>query len=159
MFGKVMSVSDEMMPQYFELATNVPMAEVREIQAGLKSGKLHPMDVKKRLAREIITIYHNADAASEAQAEFEKVFSAREIPTDMPEIPISASDLKDGKLWIVRLIVSAGFAASNGEARRLVEQGAVTLDGERIADSGADIPIKDGQVLHVGKLKFGRIRL
>ena len=159
MFGKVMSIADEFMPQYFELCTDIQISEVREMEAGIKSGKLHPMDVKKRLAREIITIYHDAQAASEAQAEFERVFSARELPSDLAPINVPKSALKDGKIWIVRLVVSAGFAASNGEARRLVEQGAVTLDSEKITDTNAEIAVTEGQVLHVGKLKFGQIHL
>lgn len=157
MFGKLMSIPDDIMPQYFELATDVPMSEVREIRAGLESGKLHPMEVKKRLASEIVTIYHGAEAAKEAQAEFERVFSARELPTEMPTIKVPSSAFKDGKVWIVRLITTAGFASSNGEARRLVEQGAVTLNGEKITDVNAEIALKGGEVLHVGKLKFGRI--
>jgi len=157
MFGKVMSIPDDVMPQYFELATEVPLPEVREIEEGLAGGKLHPMEAKKRLAREIVTIYHGAEAAGEAQAEFERVFSAHELPSEMPSICVPRSAIKDGKVWIVRLITIAGFAASNGEARRLVEQGAVTLDGERITDVNAELPIKDGQILHVGKLKYGRI--
>lgn len=159
MFGKLMSIPDAVMPQYFELTTNVPMAEVREIEAGLKAGTLHPMETKKRLGREIVSIYHSPEAAQEAQAEFEKVFSSREVPTEMPPVNIKQSDLKDGKVWIVRLVALAGFAPSNGEARRLVQQGAVSLGGEKITDVSAEIPVKEGQVLHVGKLKFGQIHL
>ncbi len=159
MFGKVMSIADEIMPNYFELATSVPLEEVKQIEAGLKDGTLHPMDVKKRLAREIVAIYHGAEAAQEAQAEFEKVFSSRELPTDIPPINVKQADLKDGKMWIVRLVSAAGFAPSNGEARRLVQQGAVSLDGEKITDANAEITLADGQVLHVGKLKYGQIRI
>ena len=159
MFGKLMSIPDAAMPNYLELATNVPMSEVREIEAGLKAGALHPMETKKRLAREIVSIYHSSEAAREAQAEFEKVFSSREVPTEMPPINVPKDALKDGKVWIVRLVTLAGFAPSNGEARRLVQQGAVSLDGEKITDVSAEIPVKEGQVLHVGKLKFGQIHL
>lgn len=159
MFGKVMSIPDNLMPQYFELCTDVPVAEIKEIEAGLTGGKLHPMDVKKRLAREIVTIYHSADAASEAQAEFERVFSERELPSEIAPIRVPASAFKEGKVWIVRLLVIAGFAPSNSEARRLIEQGAVELDSERISDVNAEIPLTDGQVLRVGRLKFGRIEL
>ena len=158
-FGKVMSIPDNLMLQYFELCTDVPIPEIREIEARLASGKLHPMDVKKRLAREIVTIYHGAEAAQAAQAEFEKVFSARELPSEIPPIRVPASAFKDGKVWIVRLLTTSGFAGTNSEARRLVEQGAVTLDDERITDVNAEIALEDGQVLRVGKLKFGRIEL
>jgi len=158
MFGKLMSIPDVVMIDYFTLVTDVPMAEIKEIEGGLKAGKLHPMDVKKRLGREIVTIYHDSAAASQAQAEFERVFSDREIPTDIPDIVVPPDALKDGKVWIVKLLNIAGFAPTNSEARRLVQQGAVTLDGERVGDPTAEIEVKDGQVLKVGKLKFGKLR-
>ncbi|MCL6519107.1 MAG: tyrosine--tRNA ligase [Armatimonadetes bacterium] len=157
MFGKIMSIPDNLMIQYFELLTDVQMSEIKEIEAGLASGKLHPMEVKKRLAREIVTIYHGAEAAAAAQAEFERVFSERELPSEIEPINVPASILKDGKIWIPRLIVQAGFAPSNSEARRLIQQGAVTLDGKRVDDPNAEISIQTGQVLRVGKLRFGRI--
>ena len=159
MFGKLMSIPDNLMTQYFELCTDVPLSEIRQIEADLKSGKLHPMEAKKRLAREIVMIYHSAEAALGAQQEFERVFSARELPSEIQPICVPKSAFKDGKVWIVRLITIAGFAPTNSEARRLVEQGAVTLDDERIADVNAELSIKEGQILHVGKLKFGRIEM
>lgn len=157
MFGKLMSISDEMMPNFFELCTDVPIDEINHIKADLASGKIHPMDVKKRLAREIVAIYHSTEAAAEAQAEFERVFSHHEIPEDMPEIKIRRADMQDGRLWIVKLLVSAGMAPSNSEARRLVQQGGVTIDGEKITDPSANIEVKNGQVLRAGKLKFAKI--
>lgn len=159
MFGKLMSISDELMPTYFELCTDVPLEEIADLKSGVESGRLHPMDVKKRLAREIISIYHGSDAAIEAQSDFERVFSQREIPTDMPEILLAAGDLEDGRIWIAKLLVKAGMAASNSEARRLVQQGAVTIDGEKVTDPGLNVIPKPGQVVRAGKLKFGRIRL
>lgn len=157
MFGKLMSIPDNVMIDYFTLVTDVPMAEINDIEAGLRDGKLHPMDVKKRLGREIVTIYHSAEAAQQAQAEFEHVFSQREIPTDIPEIKVPESDIKDGKVWIVKLLSIAGFAPTNSEARRLVQAGAVTIDGEKVTDPTAEVEVRDGAILKVGKLKFGRI--
>jgi tyrosyl-tRNA synthetase len=160
MFGKLMSIPDDVMPQYFELCTNVPMPEVREIEAGMLSGRIHPMDAKKRLAREIVTIYHSKEAAQAAQAEFEHVFSNREIPTDIEGVKVPASAVKEGKVWIVRLLKDlAGFASTNSEARRLIEQGGVTLDGEKITNPYAELKLKSGQVLRAGRLKFGRIEM
>lgn len=159
MFGKVMSIPDDVMVQYFELVTDVPMTEVKEIESGLKSGKLHPMDVKKRLAREIVSLYHGADSARDAQAEFERVFSERELPSEMATIHVARSMLQNGKIWVPRLLVISGFASTNREARRLIEQGAVSLDGERISDPNAELTIKNGQVLRVGKLRFGKIEI
>ena len=157
MFGKLMSIPDSVMIEYFTLVTDVPMEEITTIEAGLTDGNLHPMDVKKRLGREIVSIYHSPEAAQAAQAEFEHVFSDRETPTDIPEIVVTPELLKDGKLWIVKLLIVAGFAPTNSEARRLVQQGAVTLDGEKIGDPAAEIEVRDGRILKVGKLKFGKL--
>jgi tyrosyl-tRNA synthetase len=159
MFGKAMSIPDDVMVTYFELTTDVPMDEVKRMEEGLKNGSVHPMDAKKRLAFEITRLYHDENAAQQAKDEFEQVFSQRELPSEIEEIAIPASELKDGKIWAPKLVVLAGMAPSNSEARRLIEQGAVTLDGERVADAKGDIEIKDGQILKVGKLRFGRISI
>ncbi len=159
MFGKLMSISDEMMTEYFTLCTDVSLEEIDQIRNDLASGKAHPMNVKKRLAREIVSIYHSKEAAVNAEAEFERVFSQREIPEDMPEIEIKASDLDDGTILLPRLLVKAGMAPSSSEARRLVQQGAVTIDGEKWNDPFAPFSPRDGQVIKSGKLKFGKIKL
>ena len=159
MFGKVMSIPDDAMPVYFELCTDVPMEEIEEIKRGLQCGTIHPMDVKKRLGREIVTIYHSAEAASEAQAEFERVFSQREVPEDMPEVVLGDGDLENATIALFRLVLKAGMAASGSEARRLIQAGAVTIDGEKLTDPVAPIVPSDGQILRAGKLKFGRLRV
>jgi len=158
MFGKTMSIPDQVIPIYFELTTDVPMEEVREIERGLAEGRLHPMEVKKRLAREIVKIYHGEEAAWAAQREFERVFSQREVPENIPEVVVPRSAFRDGRVWIVRLLVVAGMAPSNAEARRLVIQGAVELDGERVTDTNAEIEVREGQILRAGKLRFARLR-
>ncbi|MHB9038510.1 MAG: tyrosine--tRNA ligase [Armatimonadota bacterium] len=158
MFGKLMSIPDDLMPSYYELCTDVPPDEIEQIKKSLTDGTMHPMDAKKRLGREIVSIYHSADAASEAQAEFERVFSHHEIPMDMPEVD-AADLLEDGRVWIVKLLTVANMAPSNSEARRLVQQGGVTIDGKKVADPLAKLEVEDGQVLRAGKLKFARIRL
>jgi len=159
MFGKLMSIPDDVMPSYFTLCTSVPLEEIEQIKASLASGKAHPMDVKKRLAREIVTIYHSAEAGEAAQAEFERVFSSREIPQDMPEVIIPAAEMEDGAVRLVKLITVAGFAPSSSEARRLIQSGAVSIDGEKQTDVMGSVAIKDGQILKVGKLKFARLTL
>lgn len=158
MFGKTMSIPDDLMPVFFELCTDVPMAEIEEIKRDLQSGTLHPMDVKKRLGREIVTIYHSADAAVEAQAEFERVFSQREVPEDMPDVIIGNGDLENGSIALFKLVLKAGMAASGSEARRLIQAGAVSIDGEKLLDPVAPIAPTDGQILRAGKLKFARLR-
>ncbi len=157
MFGKLMSLPDHLMVKYFELLTDIPMEEIRKIDEGLKNDTLHPLEVKKRLAREIVKIYHSEEEARAAQKEFENVFSKKELPEEMKDIVIDTSLLKDGKIWIIRLLEASGFVKSRQEARRLIEQGGVRLDNEKVTDSKVDIEIKTGMVLRVGKLKFGRI--
>ena len=159
MFGKTMSISDDMMPVFFELCTDVPPAEIETISSDLSCDRAHPMEIKKRLAREIVSIYHSAQAAAQAQAEFERVFSQRDVPADMPELNIVSQDLENGSIRLVNLLVAAGMTQSNSEARRLVQQGAVTIDGRKITDPVAVVEPLDGQVLRAGRLKFVRLRL
>ncbi|MBQ7257887.1 MAG: tyrosine--tRNA ligase [Abditibacteriota bacterium] len=150
MFGKLMSLPDEMMETYFELCTDVDMDEVKRLCEGIKTGSVHPMDLKKRLAREIITIYHSEEAAKEAQAEFEKVFSQRDVPTDIAEIKV-----EEDKLTLLTLMQKAGWGMSNSDMRRLIKDGAVSVDGDKVTDFQKEITIKpEGIVLKAGKRKF-----
>jgi len=150
-FGKTMSIPDEAMAQWFLLATDVPDDEVKGILAG------HPMEAKKRLAQEIVTIYHGAEAAAEARQAWEHQFSQREVPDEMPEAIIPAGELKDGAtLWLPRLVQFAGLAKSGKEAQRLVQQGGVQLNGEKLTDASAEVPVKTGDILKVGR-KYARI--
>jgi len=159
MFGKLMSIADDMMPNFFELCTDVPLEEIEAIKQDLAAGKLHPMDVKKRLAREIVAIYHSPDAGAAAQSEFERVFSSREVPQDMPEVTLQPADLENGQIRLLKLLTLAEMAPSGSEARRLIQSGAVSLDGDKLTDFQSLVAIEDGQVLRVGKLKFARLRL
>lgn len=159
MFGKIMSIPDDVMADYYTLCTDVDTDEIEAIKAGIASGSVHPMDAKKRLAREIVTIYHSAQAGVDAQAEFERVFSSREVPLDMPEINLPESELENGSIRLTRLIAIAEMASSSSEARRLIQSGAVSIDGEKITDVMGSITPIDGQTLRVGKLKFARLRM
>lgn len=158
MFGKAMSIPDDVMPLYYELATDLPADEVDRIKQRITDGTIHPMEAKKRLAFEITRLYHSAEDAQHEKDEFERVFSQRELPSDIPEIAIPKAELQDGKIYAPKLLTIAGMVKSNSEARRLIEQGAVTLDGERVTDVG-NISIQDGQILRAGKLRYGKIRL
>jgi tyrosyl-tRNA synthetase len=154
MFGKGMSIPDEAMRSYFELLTSIPEDE---FEAMLADG--HPRETKAALASTIVATFHGEKAAAEAAAEFDRVFRDHKLPDDMPEIAISKGGLKDGAIWIVSLVTTAGFASSNGEARRLVAQGAVSIDDERIDDAQASVKVADGQILKVGKRRFGKVVL
>jgi len=157
MYGKTMSLPDELMMMYFELATTVPMDELEEMEKKLDNGELHPRDAKRRLAREIVARFHNEGAAKEAEAEFDRVFKENLVPDDIPEVKLASQDLEDGRIWIVRLLVQAGLASSNGEGRRLIQQGGVRLDGEIIENIDLDWEPRSGAVLQVGKRRFARV--
>ncbi|KPK84530.1 MAG: hypothetical protein AMJ81_05290 [Phycisphaerae bacterium SM23_33] len=151
MFGKVMSIPDELMENYFTLATELPAGEIKTL---LDPKETHPRQAKATLAKTVVAIYHDEAAAEAAAAEFDRVFAERQVPTDMPEIPVPAVST-----GIVELIVSAGFAGSNSEARRLIRQKAVSIDGQKITDVDTRLELRPGQVLRVGRRRFGKIAL
>jgi tyrosyl-tRNA synthetase len=155
MYGKIMSLPDPAMRDYFTLLTKVPADEIER----LLGPDSHPRDAKRRLAREIVGFYGGADAAAEAEAEFDKVFVRSELPSEIPDYTPPRADLKDGKIWIARLVKGAGLADSTTEARRLIGQGAVSIDDTRIDDPEADVPVVDGMVLRVGKRRFARVKM
>ena len=157
-FGKTMSVSDDLMWRYFSLVLCLPEPELAALRHAVQSGARHPREVKDELGRRVVAKFCGATAAAEASAEFARVFSAHQIPTDIPELVLTAADLADGKLGLLAVIVKAGLAASNGEAKRLVIQGAVELAGERLTDPRAHIAPVDGAVLRCGKRGFARLR-
>lgn len=157
MYGKVMSIPDNVMIDYYTLVTDVPMAEIRAIEAGLADGTRHPRDVKMHLAHTIVRLFHGTAAADDAAAHFRRVFQQGDVPEKMPDVVVPGADL--AALTPVRLVMLAGFAPSNSEARRLVTQGAVSLDGVRLEDPAATVAVQSGQVLRVGKRRFGRLRV
>jgi tyrosyl-tRNA synthetase len=153
MYDKLMSISDTMMPEYYRLLTDVPAPEI------LSTTRDQPMEAKKRLAGMIVTTYHGAAAGEAARGEWERVHSRREIPDEMPEVAVPADAFKeDGRIWIGRLLTAAGLVPSSREARRLVDQGGVAINGERISDPDAEIELVDGSVVQVGRRKFARVR-
>ncbi|PIT90823.1 MAG: tyrosine--tRNA ligase [Candidatus Komeilibacteria bacterium CG10_big_fil_rev_8_21_14_0_10_41_13] len=151
MFGKLMSIPDELIIKYFTLATRVSLNDIKGIESQLKAGA-NPRDVKAKLAKEIVKMYHGDKAALESEEAFEKQFKNKEIPDDIKEVKITHR-----KIDIIDLLVEAKLVASKSEGRRMVEQGGVRLDGEKII-SLAEIEIKSGMVIQVGKRKFARIK-
>ncbi|HHX51873.1 MAG TPA: tyrosine--tRNA ligase [Clostridia bacterium] len=158
MYGKTMSIGDDLMMRYFELVTPASLKEISEIKKGLDQGTLHPRDVKMRLAREIVTLYHGAGAAKEAETEFQRIFQQGQLPSEMPEIWVEENQLIGGKIWLPKLLVLAGLANSTSEAIRLIKQGAVRLDEIKQADPDVEINPRTGVVIRVGKRKFARVR-
>jgi tyrosyl-tRNA synthetase len=147
MFGKLMRISDPLMARYYQLLTEISGDEL----AGIKSGKLHPMEAKKRLASMIVEEYHGGEAANSARAYFESKFQRREVPTNVPVYRIAED------IWICELMKQLNFAPSNSEARRLVSQGAVRVDGETVKDANFRFVPGEHKVLEVGKRRVARI--
>ena len=155
MFGKLMSIPDTLMENYWTLLTERPMAEVRKTLQ-----TTHPREAKEALAQQIVTRFYDQEAAWTAALEFRRVFSQKERPTDIPEVIIRSSEFRpDGTVGLARLIVTVGFASTNSEAMRLIQQGAVRIDDTVVSDPKAFISVTTGQVLRVGKRRWGRLVL
>jgi tyrosyl-tRNA synthetase len=152
MYGKLMSISDDMLMEYLTLVTDIPDDELARIEADLRAGTVNPRDVKMRLGREVVGYIHSPEAAARAEEEFIRVFQRRELPTDMPEFAIPS-----GGMNIVDLIKESGLSASKGDARRLVQQGGVRLDDTTIGSIDHIVEPKEA-ILQVGKRRFLRLR-
>lgn len=159
MFGKTMSIPDDLIVNWFTLCTDVPEEEIAQMERAMKDGSLNPRDAKRRLAREIVALYHGQAAADEADEFFLHTFSKREVPEDVPEVSIPEDCIRDGMVQMPALIHVIGLAKSVSEARRLMQSGAVSLDGERVSNSTAGVPLEDavGRVLRVGKHRFRKL--
>jgi tyrosyl-tRNA synthetase len=158
MFGKLMSISDQLMWRYWLLLTDRAADEIDAERVAVETGKRHPMDVKKALARTIVAEFHSPDGAAAAQREFERVFSARNLPQDIPELEITVDS---DTILLAKAVVGAGLASSNSDARRLITQGGVKVEGEPIRDINATLEVggADPTLVQVGKRKFARLRL
>jgi tyrosyl-tRNA synthetase len=156
MFGKTMSIPDDLIRNWFELCTDV---ELSEVDAMLAAGS-NPRDAKVRLAKEIVALYHSQEAADEAETYFVETFSQRKQPVEAEEAAIPPELLDDlKKVGLAALISTLGLAKSNGEARRLMQAGAVSLDSEKLTDPFLSMPVADlkGKVLRVGKHQFRKL--
>lgn len=159
MFGKLMSIPDELIGKYLRLCTDVTPEEVDAIEAGLADGSLHPAEQKRRMAREIVELYHGSGIGDRSEDAFNLVHRDREIPEDVEEAAIPAEAIRDGMVWLPKLLASLGLAGSNAEARRLIEQGGVRLDGEPVTDPQAEVPAEGirGKILQIGRRRFVRL--
>jgi len=156
-YGKVMSISDTLMWRYWELCTDATLAEIADMRQRMGAGELHPKQVKSALARRIVADCHDEKAAKDAAAEFERIFARRETPEDVREVRLPSAPQP---VWVPKLLVTLGMAKSNGEARRLIEQGGVYLEGERLQDASQEIPAapSSSYLFKVGKRHFVRVR-
>ena len=155
MFGKVLSISDDLMWRYYELLSTKSLDEIAALKAGVEAGTLHPKKVKEELALEITTRFHDEVAAQNAKAEFEKVHAKSQIPTDIAEFEVTA---ENGELWIAKALVDCGLEPSTSQARRDIKQGGVKINQEKVSDEKLQLT-KGEYLLQVGKRKFAKLKV
>ena len=160
MYGKLMRVPDGLIGKYLLLCSDLDPEEVVEVESGLAEGSAKPVEQKRRMARAIVELYGGPGTGEKAEARFDAVHKDREVPDDVAEAAIPVSALRGGRVWLPKLMAELGLASSNSEARRLIEQGGVRLDGEQIANPDAELDPAAlvGLVLQVGRRKFVRLR-
>ncbi|WP_179032858.1 tyrosine--tRNA ligase [Paenibacillus kribbensis] len=158
-YGKSMSVPDELMLKYFELATDINNEELAELAKGVQDGSVHPRDAKMKLAGTLVRMYHGEEAAEAAKQHFVTVFQQRALPDDIEEFTLTADQLEEGGIRVIQLLTHLGFAASNGEAKRSIQQGSVKINEEKWTDVNEAYTPKEGDIVQVGKRKFAKIKL
>jgi tyrosyl-tRNA synthetase len=155
-FGKVMSISDELMIKYYELLSSVPMERVTSLRERLAHGKEHPMEAKRQLAMELVSRFHGHNEAERAATEFDTVFRKRGLPDEIEEVTFNW----DGQtVWLPRLLMQLDFCKSTSEARRMIEQGGVEIDGKKVSKIDSELSTGFTYIIKVGKRKFGKINL
>ena len=156
MFGKMMSVPDSLMLRYYELLSDISPEDLAKLTRDLESGAKHPRDAKEELAREITARYHGDAAAADAAREFAHIFREGGLPEEIEEAVLTAAT---DRVWLPKVLMEAGLTASTSEARRLISQGGVQVDGEKITDVNAEVPAGQAFLLQVGKRRFKRVNL
>jgi tyrosyl-tRNA synthetase len=157
MYGKIMSLPDNLVSRYFRLTTLLNDEEIGLKESRLQEGKLHPKNIKKDLAKEIVSFYHDRSSAETEEKRFETVFGKKEVPEEIPFYYLDAKRMKEGRIWIVKLLQLTGLVRSSSQARRLIEQGGVRWDGGKVQDVNLEICPAKAHILQVGKRKFVRI--
>ncbi len=152
MFGKTMSIPDALMPQWFRLAAGADADELAAIEISLADGTAHPGEMKRDLAGRIVDRYHGEGSGGEAEVAFDRIFKDKQPPADVPTVALPADD----PVWLPKALADAGLVVSNGEARRLISQGAVRVDGHRIDDESISRAELVGSTVQVGKRRFVR---
>ncbi len=154
MFGKVMSISDELMYNYYKMITEVPFEEIDKIRENIKNGTLHPMEAKKQLGTEVVKIYHGEEAGNQAREWFENVFNKKNLNVDLPEI-----ELEYKETGVIDLLVKeTSLVNTTSEARRLIEQGGFKINDESIKDLKAIVKIESGMIIRAGKKKIVKVK-
>ena len=153
-FGKIMSISDELMFRYYELLSDLDMAEVNQLKQDIATGRVHPKAAKVGLAKEMVARFHNQEAAEEAERNFEQVFARHELPETIEEVRIAATE---SDVWVPKVLFDAGLVKSTSDGRRMIQQQAVTIDGDKVTDSNATVAAKGTILVKVGKRRFCRV--
>ena len=154
MFGKIMSISDELMENYYTMITEIPSEEITKIKENIGNGMLHPMEAKKQLGAEVVKIYHGEQAAVEARDWFENVFSKRNLDVELPEVEVEYNEI-----GVIDLLVKATeLVKTTSEARRLIEQGGFKINDEAIKDVKATVKVESGMIVRAGKKKIIKIK-
>ena len=156
MFGKLMSISDDLMVRYYELLTDITPEALARLKEDLASGAKHPRQVKEDLAKEIVVRYHSRTAAEHEAAEFIRVLRERELPEEIEEVTLT---IAEPTVWLPRLLTDAGLAAGTSEARRLISQGGVQVEGEKVTDAKVELAVGKTYLLKVGKRRFKKVTL
>ncbi len=154
-YGKVMSISDDLMIRYYELLSDISLKEIEEMKKNMSTGTVNPKDYKVKLANEIVLRFYSRNEADKASKEFENIFKRKELPQDMSQFNVKWIN---EKMWICHLIKETGLSKSSSEAVRLVKQGAVSIDGEKITDSNLQLKKKENFILKIGRKRFARIK-
>jgi tyrosyl-tRNA synthetase len=152
MFGKIMSISDELMLRYYELLSHISIEELNSLKEGMKKGPVHPMEVKKSLAFEIVERYYDPDIAQRAKGEFENIFKNKGLPDDVPVLQLE----DENEIWLPGVMKQSGLAKSTGEGIRLIKQGGVSVDGVKWSDPETKL-LPGEHLLKVGKRRFLKI--
>jgi tyrosyl-tRNA synthetase len=159
MFGKVMSISDELMWQYWQLLTDLTVEEIEKMKKDVESGLIHPMEVKKELAMYIVERFHSKEEAVRAKEHFEKVHSKKEIPDDIPVVKVQDLNIQQQEVELFELVFMLNLSPSKAEAKRLIKQGGVKLDGQKVEDFLYKVDLTKPHIIQVGKRKFVKLEV
>ena len=153
-FGKIMSISDDLMFRYYELLSDLGMAEILTLKEKIATGQIHPKAAKVQLAKEMVARFHNQGAAEDAERNFEQVFARHEVPDEIEEVRVAAAE---AEIWVPKLLLDAGLVKSTSDGRRMMQQQAVSIEGKKVEDVNAVIPATGTVLLKVGKRRFCRV--
>lgn len=158
-YGKAMSIPDELMLKYYQLATDISDDELNALKSGLTDGTIHPRDAKMKLSYTFVRMFNGEEDANAAQLHFQTVFQQGALPEEIPDVQLTAAEVTNGSIRLVKLLVIIGLQSSNAEAKRSIVQGAVKINEEKMEDPNAEIKVFEGDIVQIGRRKFGKITI